>query len=125
MIAINISELKIYTTQDYNVTLRSGCLRQYSETLEKSTGNRNKSQMFFSIMSGLLCRILPVVILCVTTITLAFYLQKRARSFTPTNSNKEKKKDAETRRITIVIFIIMIVFLIAEIQDGIAFIIYA
>ena len=66
-----------------------------------------------------------MVILCFTTIILAFYLRKRARSFTPTNSNKEKKKDTETRRTTTIIFTIMIVFLIAEIQDGIAFIIYA
>ena len=125
MLAINISELKIYTTPDFNVSLPSGCLRSFSEFLATNTGERNKSQMLFFVFSGLLYRILPVVILCVTTIILAFYLQKRAKTYKLKISNKEKNKDAETRRITIIIFIIMIVFLIAEIQDGIAFIIYA
>ena len=125
MIAINISELNIYTTPDFNVSLPSGCLRSFSESLAKHVGNQKKSQMLFFIFSGLLYRILPVVILCVATVVLAFFLRKRARSFTPVISKKKKNKVDQYKRITRIIFIIMIVFLVAEIQDGIAYIIYA
>ena len=125
MIAINISELKIYTTPDFNVSLPSGCLRSFSESLAKNVGDRKKSQMLFFIFSGLLYRILPVVILCVTTFVLALFLKKRARSLTPVISKKKKNKVEQYKRITLIIFIIMIVFLVAEIQDGIAYIIYA
>ena len=117
MIAINISELKVYTTLDFNVSLPSGCSRSFSESIAKNESDQNKSQMFFYIFSGLLYRLLPVVILCVTTIILAYFLWK--------NPMTGKNKGAQYKRITISIFIIMIVFLIAEIQDGIAFIIYA
>ena len=125
MIAIDISELKIYTTPDFTVPLTSGCLRTFSKSLAESAGDQNKSQMIFYIFSGLFYRILPVVILCVTTVVLAYYLRKRSQAFKPKDSCKKNSKDEQYKRITRIIFIIMIVFLIAEIQDGIAFIIYA
>ncbi|KAK3104733.1 hypothetical protein FSP39_008936 [Pinctada imbricata] len=74
----------------------------------------------------LLYRIIPVVILAVTTILLAYFLRMRSLSFAPGNVKKDsQKKEAQYKRITIIILAIMVVFLVAELQDGVAFIIYA
>ena len=117
MISINISELKLYTTKDFNVSLPSGCLRSFSESIMTNESDQKKTQMVFFVFSGLLYRILPAAILSVTTVALTYFLWK--------NPMTGKNKGAQYKRITISIFIIMIVFLVAEMQDGIAFIIYA
>ena len=77
----------------------------------------------FYIFAGLLYRIIPVVLLAVSTVTLAYMLRKRSRNIP--NSYVWSNNNSRYRRMTFIIFIIMIIFLVAEIQDGIAFIIYA
>ena len=125
MVAIEIVELKIWTTLDYNVSLPSGCLRLFSRSLLEQVGDKNKSMMLFYVFSGLIYRIIPVTILCVTTIILAYFLRKKSSVFKSKDSSLQNNKDAQYKRITRIAFIIMIVFLVAEIQDGIAFIIYS
>ncbi|KAK3104879.1 hypothetical protein FSP39_012262 [Pinctada imbricata] len=126
MMSIQVTELKIYTTSFYNESMTSGCLRTFSEKVKATVGDENKSMMLFYIFSGLLYRIIPVVILAVTTILLAYFLRMRTLSFAPANGKKDsQKKEAQYKRITIIILAIMIVFLVAELQDGVAFIIYS
>lgn len=119
-LGIYISELPIYKTWYRNETLPSGCTRQFSQGLVSAFGDPTKSNTLFFIFSGLLYRVLPVLILIVTTVMLAYFLYKTQKIRT---SDKQRKK--QIHRITILIFLILVVFLIAEIQDGIAYFIYA
>lgn len=77
--------------------------------------------MVYYIFSGFLTRLLPVIILFITTVTLALLLHQRIISFKSSDSYKKE----QLRRINKLVIIILIVFLVAEIQDGIAFLIYA
>lgn len=119
-LGISISELPVYKTWYMNETLASSCTRQFSSGLVSAFGDPNKSNMLFFIFSGLLYRVLPVLVLIVTTVMLAYFLYKRQKMRT---SDTQRKK--QIQRITILIFLILVVFLIAEIQDGIAYFIYA
>lgn len=120
-LGIYISELPIYKTWYYNETLPSSCTREVSLGLVSAFGDPTKSNTLFFIFSGLLYRVLPVLILIFTTVMLAYFLYKRQKMRT---SNTEEKKK-QIQRMTILIFLILVVFLIAEIQDGIAYFIYA
>ena len=125
MIAIEIYEIKIYSTPEYNVPLPSGCLRSFSTALTKIVGDKDKLQMLFFVFSGLFYRILPVIILCVTTCVLVGHIRKRSQAFNSRDSRRSNNShDEQYKRISRIVLIIMVVFLLAEIQDGIAFIIY-
>ncbi|XP_062587798.1 sex peptide receptor-like [Saccostrea cucullata] len=115
-----IAELPVYTSRYYNESLPSSCIRDTSLGLIKAFGDSTKSKMIFFIFSGLLYRVLPVIILIFTTVTLAYFLLKRRKMGAAVAQRK-----AQTQRMTGLIFLILVVFLIAEIQDGIAYFIYA
>uniref|UniRef100_K1Q9W6 G-protein coupled receptors family 1 profile domain-containing protein n=1 Tax=Magallana gigas TaxID=29159 RepID=K1Q9W6_MAGGI len=119
-LGIYISELPIYETWYYNETLPSSCTRDFSQGLVSAFGDPAKSNTLFFIFSGLLYRLLPVLILIVTTVMLVYFLYKRQKMRT---SDTQRKK--QIQRMTILIFLILVVFLIAEIQDGITYFIYA
>ena len=119
IVVIEIEELKIWTAPDYNVALPSGCLRFFSRTLVEQAGDENKLVISGLLFSGLIIQIIPVVILSVATVILAYFLHKKSSMFKTKDSSVQNSKDVQYKRITWITFIIMIVFLVAEIQDGI------
>ncbi|XP_048737372.1 melanopsin-like [Ostrea edulis] len=120
-LGIDIKELPIYSTRFRNETLPSGCTREISKSLINVVGDIKKSMMLFYIFSGFLSRLLPVIVLLITTISLAYLLHKRITSFKSSDSYKKE----QLKRVNKLVIIILIVFLVAEVQDGIAFLIYA
>ncbi|XP_061186856.1 sex peptide receptor-like [Saccostrea echinata] len=118
---IYIEEIPIYTSFYLNESLPSGCIKEISLGLINTVGDATKSSMIFYIFSGLLYRVLPVAILIFTTVTLAYFLFKRVNNVKCCYSKKKKV----TQRTTVLIFLILAVFVVAEIQDGIAYFIYA
>ncbi|KAK3104498.1 hypothetical protein FSP39_003440 [Pinctada imbricata] len=124
MFAIEIVELKIFTTADYNESLPSGCYTQYSETVKSTLGDPDRSKVVFYIFNTIFARVLPVLILTVTSIILAVALKKGSRSMTQYDANIQQARNIQFKKITIIVFAILVIFLIAELQDGTAFIIY-
>ncbi|XP_056021645.1 olfactory receptor 8-like [Ostrea edulis] len=120
-LGIDIKELPIYSTRFRNETLPSGCTREISKSLINVVGDIKKSMMLFYIFSGFLSRLLPVIVLLITTISLAYLLHKRITSFKSSDSYKKE----QFKRVNKLVIIILIVFLVSEVQDGIAFLIYA
>lgn len=118
---IDIKKLPIYSSRFQNETLPSGCTRAISQSLQNIVGDIKRSMMVYYIFSGFLTRLLPVIILFITTVALALLLHQRIISFKSSDSYKKE----QLRRINKLVIIILIVFLVAEIQDGIAFLIYA
>ncbi|XP_052701448.1 medium-wave-sensitive opsin 1-like [Crassostrea angulata] len=80
-----------------------------------------RSMMVYYIFSGFLTRLLPVIILFITTVALALLLHQRSIRFKTSDSYKKE----QLRRINMLVIVILVVFLVAEIQDGITFLIYA
>ncbi|XP_048751221.2 uncharacterized protein LOC125662921 [Ostrea edulis] len=120
-LGIDIKALPIYSTRFRNETLPSGCTRGISKSIINVVGDIKKSMMLFYIFSGFLSRLLPVIVLLITTIYLAYLLHKRITSF----KSSDYYKKEQLKRVNKLVIIILIVFLVAEIQDGIAFLIYA
>ena len=116
---IEIKKLPIYSFQ--NESLPSGCNRVISQSLLNVVGDIKRSMMVYYIFSGFLTRLLPVIILFITTVALALLLHQRSISFKTSDSYKKE----QLRRINMLVIVILVVFLVAEIQDGIAFLIYA
>ena len=123
MTALEIAELQIFANSHYNVSMTSGCQIRFSNSVLKTVGDQNKSLTLFYIFSGLFYRIIPVLFLAVSTVILAYVLRKRSRNIQ--TLDVRSNHNSRYRRITFIIFIIMIIFLVAEIQDGVAFIIYS
>ena len=119
-LGIYIAELPIYTSWFFNESLPSSCIKDISLGLIEAFGDPKKSNLLFFIFSGLLYRVLPVVVLLVSTVALAFFLSKRKNV-----RSSASQRNSQIQRLTILIFTILVVFLIAEVQDGIAFFIYA
>ena len=119
-LGIHIAELPIYTSWFFNESLPSSCIKETSLGLIEAFGDPQKSNLLFFIFSGLLCRVFPVVVLLVSTIALAFLLSRRKNVRTSAS-----QRNYQIQRLTILIFTIMLVFLISEVQDGIAYFIYA
>ncbi|KAK3105930.1 hypothetical protein FSP39_008798 [Pinctada imbricata] len=124
MVAIEIVELKIYTSSDYNESLPSGCFRQYSDAVESTLGDPNQSKIVFYIFNMIFARVLPVLILTVVTIILAVTLRRSSITMRYDETNMQQARNLQFKKITIIVFTILVIFLIAELQDGIAFIIY-
>lgn len=116
---IEIKKLPIYSFQ--NESLPSGCNRVISQSLMNVVGDIKRSMMVYYIFSGFLTRLLPVIILFITTVALALLLHQRIIIFKTSDSYKKE----QLRRINMLVIVILVVFLVAEIQDGIAFLIYA
>lgn len=116
---IEIKKLPIYSFQ--NESLPSGCNRLISQSLINVVGDIKRSMMVYYIFSGFLTRLLPVIILFITTVALALLLHQRIIIFKTSDSYKKE----QLRRINMLVIVILVVFLVAEIQDGIAFLIYA
>lgn len=120
-LGIDFEELPIFTTVFRNESLPSGCIREISKSLRNTVVDIEKSMMLYYIFSGFLARLLPVIVLLITTIALAVLLHRR---ITAVRSSDSFKKE-QLKRVNKLVIIILIVFLVAEIQDGIAFLIYA
>ena len=118
---IEIKELPIYTTHFKNETLPSGCTRAISQSLINIVGDIKRSMMVYYIFSGVLTRLLPIIVLLITTVFLVLLLHARIVSLKTSFSFKKE----QLKRINKLVITILIVFLVAEIQDGIAFLIYA
>ena len=119
IVVIESVELKIWTAQDYNVALPSGCRHRYSRTLLEQVGDRRKLAISNFVFSGIIIQILPIIFLSVATVILAYLLHKKSSVFKSKDSSVQNSKAGQYKRITRITFIIMIVFLVAEIQDGI------
>jgi hypothetical protein len=117
---IYIAELPIYTNYYANESLPSSCVRHVSLGLINAFGDARRSNLLFYIFSGILNRVLPVAVLLLTTVMLLYFLYARQKIGTAATQKK-----AQIRRITVLICLILVIFLIAEIQDGIAYFIYA
>lgn len=115
----DIKKLPIYSLE--NETLPSGCTIEISQSLKNVVGDTEKSMMLYFIFSGFLTRLLPVIVLFITTLALALLLHQRIISFKSSDSYKKE----QLRRINKLVIVILVVFLVAEIQDGIAFLIWA
>nr|XP_034324833.1 uncharacterized protein LOC117689111 [Crassostrea gigas] len=118
---IEIKILPIYSSRFLNEPLPSGCNRVISQSLLNVLGDIKRSMMVYYIISGFLTRLLPVIILFITTVVLVLLLHQRSISFKTSDSYKKE----QLRRINMLVIVILVVFLVAEIQDGIAFLIYA
>lgn len=118
---IEIKILPIYSLRFLNESLPSGCNRVISQSLMNVVGDIKRSMMVYYIFSGFLTRLLPVIILFITTVALALLLHQRIIIFKTSDSYKKE----QLRRINMLVIVILVVFLVAEIQDGIAFLIYA
>lgn len=120
-IAVVIQPLAI-TAAD-NESYPDGCTRGISTWYKETVGDVSKSLMFYYVFSGLLSRLLPCVILSVTTCLLVYKLKNRKREI---GQSVNKTSSAESfRRITKLVLIVMVIFLIAESQDAFGFAILA
>ena len=125
ILAIHIQEVRVYSRSNVSVQMPSACIRTFSKSFVELVGDINKSQTVFFVFAGLTYRVFPVGILCVTTILIAYFLSRKTPILNSMESTTATNKSAQNKRITQITFAIMVAFLIAEIQDGIAFFIYA
>ncbi|XP_056021646.1 sex peptide receptor-like [Ostrea edulis] len=117
---IYIAELPIYTNYYHNESLPSSCVRHVSRGLINAFGDTKTSDMIFYIFYGLLNSVLPVAVLLFTTVMLLYLLYTRQKI-----GPAVTQKKAQLERTTVLLCIILVIFLIAEIQDGVAYFIYA
>lgn len=106
-----------------NVTAADGCVKSFSKWFENSFTDLNSAVMIYYVISGLFSRLLPCVLLIGTTAMLMRTLFRRRKL----NFGQCQSGDVSTRnanRITRFVGIVMIVFVVTEIQDVVAFSIY-
>lgn len=107
-----------------NTTLPIGCIRSIPSWYEKSITNLRLSVMLYYIFNGVLTRLLPCLVLLFTTISLVrclcFKMAGLVKSVQDSYSSNHK-----LRRTNVLVLVILIVFLIAELQDAVVFCIYA
>ena len=93
----------------------------YFQRLIDLVGDIRRSIMVYYIVVGFLSRVLPIIILLITTLILIVLLHcERIASF----GSSDIKQMKQLKRINKLVLTILIVFLIVEIQDGIALLIY-
>jgi hypothetical protein len=100
-----------------SVYLYEGCV------LTPGEGVTERSIMIHYILSGLISRVLPCLVLFVTTLLLAKKLKNRKRGIAADVQDKNKSS-SQMKRLNALVFIILVIFLCAELQDAIAFSIY-
>lgn len=117
-ISIEIKPLTI------NESLPRGCIRNIPAWYMENIIDLRMSVMMYYIFNGFLTRFLPCIVLLLTTVSLirslCFRSNGMGKSIQESYSSKSK-----LRRTNILVLVILFVFLVAELQDAIAFGIYS
>ncbi|OWF36473.1 Rhodopsin [Mizuhopecten yessoensis] len=105
-----------------NETLPNGCFVLVPEFYIEAVGDIRKAVWLYYIIGGLFSRLLPCVVLLFFTCLLVFELRKGQRFVFNACENALSKKN--NTQITQFVVAILIIFLISELHDAIAFGIY-
>lgn len=112
------------TPYSKNSSLPTGCLRNIPSWYLKNIGNIRMSVMIYYLFNGLLTRLLPCLVLLITTISLSRTLCHRHGGMEKSIQESYSSKN-RLRRTNILVVVILIIFLMAELQDAVAFCIYS
>lgn len=111
-------EIFPFSIKNGSAFLYEGCI------LGTRYGVTQTSVMVSYIISGFVSRFLPCLVLFITTILLARKLQRRKRGIAA-DVHDRNRSSAQMKRLNGLVFIILTIFLLSELQDTIAFCIYA
>ncbi|XP_060082041.1 sex peptide receptor-like [Ylistrum balloti] len=106
-----------------NVTLPTGCIKQFPVWVIDTFQDMKRMVWMHYLFTGLFSSLLPCLMLLVTTVLLVLQLGKRRRNLGKDGCHGDSS-DRNTRRVTRFVVAILIVFLLAEMQDAVAFFIY-
>ena len=101
-----------------SVNLYKGC------AFETTGGVTRTAVMINYIITGILARFLPCTVLLITTTLLARKLRHRKRGIAA-DVHDQNKSESKMKRLNILVFLVLVIFLLSELQDTIAFCIYA
>lgn len=107
-----------------NSSLPVGCIRNIPSWYKENITDLRMSVMLYYIFNGLLTRLLPCLVLLFTTVylvrCLCFKMVGLVKSVQESYSSNNK-----LRRTNVLVLVILIIFLVAELQDAVAFCIYS
>lgn len=121
-LAITIKPFRPEDQSGQNITLPLGCVKGISELYIEIVGDLQKAVTVYYMFSGLLSRLLPCCILLIMTILLVREL-RRDHMFLHSDSN-DNKSSRRNQKITKFVVAVLVIFIVCELQDAIAFLIY-
>ncbi|XP_061163231.1 sex peptide receptor-related protein 2-like [Saccostrea echinata] len=119
---IDISPLEVIA-EDGITKLPDSCLRDFAHWFKESSDNLGSSVITNYIVTEVFSRLLPCIVLSVTTCVLTFKLLCKGKTISEGSQNSSFT-DKKIYRATIMLFVILFLFLASELQDCIAFFIY-
>ncbi|KAK3086751.1 hypothetical protein FSP39_022842 [Pinctada imbricata] len=119
-VAIKITPMMVMSLEG---EIYDGCSRNFPQWYMNIVGDMKYSIIGNYVSVGVITRLLPCVVLSVTTIILTYKLTCKKDDLASQSMNAASS-ERRVRRVTILVFLIMIIFLAAELQDAIAFGIY-
>ena len=119
-VAVEITPMEVLSTSGH---VFDGCSRNFPQWYVDNVGDMKQSVIANYVSVGVLTRLLPCIVLSVTTIILTYKLVSKKDDLSSQAMNTASA-ERRVRRVTVLVFLIMIIFLVAELQDVIAFAIY-
>ncbi|XP_033755663.1 sex peptide receptor-like [Pecten maximus] len=117
---IEVHQLPV--TSETNETLPDGCYLTVPEFYIEAVGDIGKAVWMYYLISGTFSRFLPCLLLLVSTCLLVYELRKGQRFVVTACQNASSKRN--TKQITQFVVAILVIFLISELHDAVAFGIY-
>lgn len=121
-IIIDITPLEVLS-EDGVSKLPESCLRDFAHWFKESSDDLGSSVITNYIVTGIFSRLLPCLILSVSTCVLTVKLLCKGKTITDGAQNSSFT-DKKIHRATIMLFIILFLFLGSELQDCAAYFIY-
>ncbi|XP_069114753.1 sex peptide receptor-like [Argopecten irradians] len=109
-------------TSKTNETFVDSCYLTVADYYIKVVGDIKRAVMLYYVISGVLSRFLPCLLLLVFTCLLVHELRKGQRFIVSACENSNSKRN--TKQITQFVVAILVIFLLSELHDAIAFGIY-
>ncbi|XP_060075350.1 sex peptide receptor-like [Ylistrum balloti] len=119
-----IFEVKPFpVSSETNETLENACYLQVPEYYIQSVEDIGKAIWMYFIISGIFSRFLPCLLLLIFTCLLVFELRKSQQLISNACENALSKRN--NQQITQSVVAVLLIFLISELHDAVAFGIYA
>ncbi|OWF45844.1 sex peptide receptor-like [Mizuhopecten yessoensis] len=106
-----------------NGTLPTGCIKQFPVWIIDTFQDMKRMVWMHYLFTGIFSGLLPCLLLLITTVLLVLQLRRRRKNLGKNGCHGDAS-DKNTRRVTRFVIVILIVFLLAEMQDAVAFFIY-
>jgi hypothetical protein len=121
-VIIDISPLEVLA-EDGITRLPDSCFRDFAHWFKESSDDTGSSVIANYLITGVFSRLLPCIILSVTTSVLTIKLLCKGKTIVDGSQNSSFT-DKKIHRATVMLFTILFLFLASELQDCVAFFIY-